>query len=64
MTVNTSKKPRDAQIFYMDALNRDDLDYIAEPTVYEEGRYVKRRAATLRGPSGELIELLEFKLLP
>ncbi len=48
----------------MDALNRDDLDYIAEPTVYEEGRYVKRRAATLRGPSGELIELLEFKLLP
>ena len=123
MTVNTSKKPRDAQIFYedlfqvpgiapfrigdgqlhivslpggcvveldspdentevrpvqpgelppgmaiatyyMDSLDRDDLNYIAEPTVYEEGPYVKRRAAMLRGPSGELIELLEFKLLP
>lgn len=50
--------------YYMDSLDRDDLEYIAEPAVFEESPYVKRRAATLLGPSGELVELLEFKLRP
>lgn len=50
--------------YYMDSLDRTDLDYIEAPQVYEEAPYVKRRAAALRGPSGELIELLEFKTQP
>ena len=49
--------------YYVDSLDRDDFEFIAEPTIIEESPYVKRRAATVRGPSGELIELLEFKLL-
>ena len=50
--------------YYVDSLDRDDLDFITEPAVVEASPYVKRRAATIRGPSGELIELLEFKLQP
>ena len=48
--------------YYVDSLDRDDLEYLSEPVVVEESPYVKRRSATIRGPSGELIELLEFKL--
>lgn len=49
--------------YYMDSLDREDLKYITEPQVIGESPYVNRRAATIRGPSGELIELLEFKML-
>ena len=48
--------------YYMDTLNRDGLTYLTDPRVYHEAPYVIRRAVTLRGPSGELIELLEFKM--
>ena len=45
--------------YYMDTLDRDDLDFIVQPRAYKESPYVNRRSATIRGPSGELIELLE-----
>ncbi len=50
--------------YYMESLDRDDLDFVKAPRVYDEAPYVNRRAATVRGPSGELIELIEFKMTP
>jgi hypothetical protein len=50
--------------YYMETLDRQDLNYLTEPRVYDEAPYVKRRGVTLKGPSGELIELLEFKMRP
>lgn len=40
----------------LDAL---DLDYVAAPQIFEQPPYDGRRAATVRGPAGELIELVE-----
>ena len=37
------------------------LDWIAPPTVREGALYAGRRAATVRGPAGELLELVEIK---
>lgn len=48
--------------YYMETLDRDDLTYLSAPRAFEEAPYVKRRAATLTGPSGELIELMEIKM--
>ncbi len=48
--------------YYMNALDRDDLPYLSEPKAFDEAPYGKRRAVSLKGPSGELIELLEFKM--
>jgi hypothetical protein len=42
----------------LDAL---DLEWITPPARYEGLAYQERRAATLRGPAGELIELIERK---
>ena len=50
--------------YYMESLDRDDVEFIKAPRIYEEAPYVRRRAATIRGPSGELIELIEFKMQP
>lgn len=48
--------------YYMDSLERDDLTYLTAPRAYGEAPYVRRRAVTLKGPSGELIELMEIKM--
>ena len=48
--------------YYMESLDRDDLSYLTEPRAYDEAPYVRRRAVTVRGPSGELVELLELKM--
>ena len=48
--------------YYLDSLDRDDLDYFSDPRAFSQAPYGGRRAVTLRGPSGELIELLEFKM--
>jgi len=48
--------------YYMESLDRDDLSYLTEPQAYDEAPYVRRCAVTVRGPSGELVELLEFKM--
>ncbi|MEQ8263748.1 hypothetical protein [Pseudohaliea sp.] len=41
----------------LDALG--DLSYLAPPSVQRTAPYAGRRAATLRGPAGELVELVE-----
>ena len=45
--------------FVVEDLSRLELPYIAKPTVFEGIAYGGRRAATVRGPTGELIELIE-----
>lgn len=50
--------------YYIESLDRDGLEFIKSPKRYEEAPYVRRRAGTIRGPSGELIELIEFKMQP
>lgn len=44
----------------VDDLNALDVAFIAPPRVFEGAVYGGRRAATLRGPAGELVELLEI----
>jgi hypothetical protein len=48
--------------YYVDSLDRDDLTWVVPPRSYSEAPYGTRRAATVVGPSGELIELVELKM--
>ncbi len=48
--------------YYVDSLDRDDLTWVVPPRAYSEAPYGTRRAATVVGPSGELIELVELKM--
>lgn len=43
----------------VDDLDALDLDWIAPPTKYDGSIYAGRRAATVRGSAGELLELIE-----
>lgn len=44
----------------VDSLDALALDWIAAPTVRAEAPYLGRRCATVRGPAGELLELVEL----
>jgi hypothetical protein len=43
----------------VNSLDRPGLDWILPPVVREGALYAGRRAGTLRGPAGELLELVE-----
>lgn len=44
----------------IDTLDRPGLDFIAPPAVRDDPFYAGRRAATVIGPAGELLELVEI----
>lgn len=45
----------------LDSLDRPGLDFIASPTVRDGPLYAGRRAATVIGSAGELLELIEIR---
>jgi hypothetical protein len=48
----------------VDSLDTLALDWIAPPAICEGLPYDGRRAATVRGPAGELLELVEILPAP
>jgi hypothetical protein len=44
----------------LDSLDRPGLEWIAPPAVRDGPLYDGRRSGTVRGPSGELLELVEI----